>query len=78
MRLIPQKERVEKRQELQEKKPTRKKKSAKKNLKRNPTNTETDPNVTRAGERCKVGKTSLRIMVFVLCVRVLVLDCWTG
>jgi len=38
MRLIPQKEKLKKKQELQEKRQPRKKKSAKKNLKRNPTN----------------------------------------
>ncbi len=40
MRLIPQKEKLKTKQELQEKKPPRKKKNTKKNLKRNPTNTD--------------------------------------
>jgi hypothetical protein len=43
MRLIPEREMLKTKQELQETKPPRKKKSAKKNLKRNPTNTEIEP-----------------------------------
>jgi len=38
MRLIPQKEKLKTKQELQEKKPPRKKKRSKKSLKKNPTN----------------------------------------
>jgi len=41
MRLIPKKEKLQTKQELQEKKPAWKKKSAKQSLKRNPTNIET-------------------------------------